>query len=119
MSIITKEILHGHLFCGLGGGTAGFNDGEARVGNVRAMFRCVGGIDINAAAIKDFKKLVGMPGTVLDMFDRAQYKAFHGIEPPVGWREATPEDIRRAMGNERPNIWFLSAPCKGFSGLLS
>jgi hypothetical protein len=25
----------------------------------------VGGIDVNAAAIKDFKKLVGMPGTVL------------------------------------------------------
>ncbi|CAM5576371.1 hypothetical protein MAUB1S_09691 [Mycolicibacterium aubagnense] len=29
-----------------------------------------------------------------------------------------PEDIRRAAHYERPHIVFLSAPCKGFSGLL-
>jgi hypothetical protein len=34
-------------------------------------------------------------------------------------REASPSDIPRAAGNERPHIVFLSAPCKGFSGLLS
>ena len=35
------------------------------------------------------------------------------------WREATPADIHAAAGHERPHIVFLSAPCKGFSGLLS
>lgn len=113
------EVRHFHLFCGLGGGAAGFNRGEARVGNMQARFRCIGGIDVSAAAIRDFGRLAGVPGTVLDMFDRDQYLAFHGAEPPAGWREATPVDIQRAAGNERPHIVFLSAPCKGFSGLLS
>jgi site-specific DNA-cytosine methylase len=115
----TREIRHFHLFCGLGGGAAGFNAGQARVGSVQAKFRCLGGIDVDAAAIKDFNKLAGVPGTVLDMFDRDQYTDFHGKEPPASWREATPADIQRAAGNERPHIVFLSAPCKGFSGLLS
>lgn len=113
------EIRHFHLFCGLGGGAAGFNRGEARVGNVSAKSRCIGGIDVDAAGIRDFSMLSGVPGTVLDMFDREQYLAFHGKEPSADWREATPVDIQRAAGNERPHIVFLSAPCKGFSGLLS
>lgn len=114
-----KEIRHFHLFCGLGGGAAGFNLGEARVESVQAKFRCIGGVDVDAAAIKDFGKLSGVSGTVLDMFDRDQYTDFHGKEPPASWREASPVDIQRAAGNERPHIVFLSAPCKGFSGLLS
>lgn len=113
------EIRHGHLFCGLGGGARGFNRGRARVGDLRAKYRCLGGIDNDAAAVRDFERLAGVRGTVLDLFDRAQYVAFHGKEPPAGWREAMPADIVRAMGGERPHIWFLSAPCKGFSGLLS
>lgn len=117
--IITKEITHFHLFCGLGGGAKGFNKGFARVGNMQAKFRCIGGIDNDPAAIRDFERLAGVPGTVLDMFSIEQYIAFHGKEPPASWREATPADIQRAAGGERPNIVFLSAPCKGFSGLLS
>lgn len=113
------EITHFHLFCGLGGGARGFNQGRAQVGALRARFRCVGGVDVSAAAIRDFERLAGVPGTVLDLMDREQYAAFHGHEPPAGWRPAMPEDIRRAAGNERPHIVFLSAPCKGFSGLLS
>lgn len=113
------EIKHFHLFCGLGGGAKGFNNGEARVGNLEAKFRCLGGIDSDPAAIRDFNKLSGVAGTVMDLFSLEQYIAFHGKEPPAGWREATVIDIRSAAGNERPNIVFLSAPCKGFSGLLS
>ncbi|WP_374557722.1 DNA cytosine methyltransferase [Aquitalea pelogenes] len=114
-----REIRHGHLFCGLGGGAKGFNKAQPRVGNLQARFRCLGGIDVDAAAIRDFNSIVGVPGTVMDLFDRQQYIDFHGKEPPASWREATPADIRHAMGNERPHIWFLSAPCKGFSGLLN
>lgn len=118
-TIETREIRHFHLFCGLGGGARGFNQGEARVGNMVAKFRCIGGVDVDYAAVQDFGRLAGVPGTVLDLFDREQYKAFHGSEPPKSWHEATPQDIQKAAGNEHPHIVFLSAPCKGFSGLLS
>lgn len=115
----TVDIRHFHLFAGLGGGARGFNRGAARVGNMQARFRCIGGIDVDPAAMRDFQRLSGVPGTVLDMFDREQFRAFHGCEPSADWREATPQDIQRAAGGERPHIVFLSAPCKGFSGLLS
>lgn len=113
------EIRHFHLFCGLGGAARGFNRGQARVGSMVARFRCLGGVDNDAAAVRDFERLAGVPATRLDMFDRAQFLAFHGREPGPCWREACPEDLRRASGGERPHIGFLSAPCKGFSGLLS
>lgn len=117
--IDVREIRHFHLFCGLGGGAKGFNKASPRVGNMVGKFRCIGGIDVDAPAIRDFERLTGARGTVLDLFDRSQFHDFHGMEPPAGWREATPADIQRAAGNERPHIVFLSAPCKGFSGLLS
>lgn len=114
-----REILHAHFFCGLGGGARGFNRGRARVGNLEAKFRCIGGIDVDRASIRDFDRLAGVRGTVLDLFSLDQYLAFHGKAPPEGWREATTSDVHAAFGHERPNIVFLSAPCKGFSGLLA
>lgn len=114
-----RELRHFHLFCGLGGGAKGFNKASPRVGNMVGKFRCIGGIDVDAPAIRDFERLAGVPGTVMDLFDRDQFKDFHGMEPPKGWKEATPADIRIAAGGEYPHIVFLSAPCKGFSGLLS
>lgn len=114
-----REIRHFHLFCGLGGGAKGFNKASPRVGNMVGKFRCIGGIDVNAPAIRDFERLSGVRGTVLDLFDRSQFEAFHGVEPPAGWREAGPAEIRAAAGGEYPHIVFLSAPCKGFSGLLN
>lgn len=118
-TIDLREIRHFHLFCGLGGGARGFNRGSARVGNMQARFRCIGGIDVDAASIRDFERLAGVPGTILDLFNRQRFEAFHGRPPPPDWREATPEDIQAAAQHERPHIVFLSAPCKGFSGLLS
>lgn len=114
-----REILHYHQYCGLGGGAVGFNRGRAQFNGLHGKFRCIGGVDVSAAAIRDFDRATGVKGTVLDMFDREQYRAFHDAEPPDGWREATPADIHRSAGYERPHIVFLSAPCKGFSGLLS
>lgn len=112
------EFTHFHFYCGLGAAARGMNRGHARVGKMRAKFRCIGGIDNNPAAIRDFTRLAGVPGTVMDLFDREQYRAFHGHEPPAEWREATIDDVRHAAHGERPNIVFMSAPCKGFSGLL-
>lgn len=114
-----REILHAHLFAGLGGGARGFNRASARVGTMTASFRCLGGIDVDAAAITDFERLSGVRGTRLDLFDREQYRAFHDAEPAPDWHEATAADIHQAFGHERPHMLFLSPPCKGFSGLLS
>lgn len=113
------EIRHFHLFCGLGGGARGFSRGRAQVGPLRATFRCIGGIDNDAAAIRDFNRLVEVPGTVLDLFSRQQYRDWHGKEPPADWQEATPDDIRSAAGYETPHVLFTSPPCKGLSSLLS
>ncbi len=115
----TIELRHFHLFVGLGGGARGFNRASPRVGNLQGRFRCIGGVDVDPAAVRDFERLADTKGTVLDLFDRDQYRSFHGHEPGPAWREATPADIQRAAGGERPHIVFLSAPCKGFSGLLS
>ena len=108
-SIELREIRHFHLFCGLGGGARGFNRGSARVGNMEAVYRCIGGVDVSPAAIRDFERLAGVPGTVLDLFNVEQYAAFHGRPAPAGWHAATPQDIQRAAGNERPHIVFLSS----------
>nr|WP_175607036.1 DNA cytosine methyltransferase [Pseudomonas aeruginosa] len=117
--IIKRTLYHFHFCCGLGGGAKGFNRARPRVGNVEAHWECLGGIDVDPAGLRDFERLSGVPGTLLDLFTRDQYIRFHGKEPPAGWREATPEDIRRAAGGRRPDAVFISSPCKGASGLLS
>ncbi len=53
MSTKAVEIRHAHLFCGLGGAAKGFNNGFARIGSLEAKFRCLGGIDVDAAAVRD------------------------------------------------------------------
>ncbi|MBG6447631.1 DNA cytosine methyltransferase [Pseudomonas aeruginosa] len=117
--MLKRTLYHFHFCCGLGGGAAGFNRARPRVGNVEAHWECLGGIDVDPAGRRDFERLAGVPGTLLDLFTRDQYIRFHGTEPPAGGREATPEDIRRAAGGRRPDAVFISSPCKGASGLLS
>lgn len=112
------EIRHAHFFCGLGGGAAGFNEAKPVIPGAVGKMRCIGGIDVDRAAIADFKRLTGVRGTVLDLFDRDQYRAFHDCEPSADWREANTGDVHAAFGGERPHIVFLSAPCKGFSPLM-
>ncbi|HEP9867711.1 TPA: DNA cytosine methyltransferase [Pseudomonas aeruginosa] len=117
--MIKRTLYHFHFCCGLGGGAAGFNRARPRVGNVEAEWVCLGGIDVDPAGLRDFERLAGVPGTLLDLFTRDQYVRFHGKEPPAGWREVTPEDVRRAAQGKRPDAVFISSPCKGASGLLS
>jgi site-specific DNA-cytosine methylase len=117
--MLKRTLYHFHFCCGLGGGAKGFNEAKPVVGNVQAQWECLGGIDVDAAGLRDFQQLAGVPGTLLDLFTRDQYIRFHGKEPPAGWREATPEDIRKAAKGKRPDAVFISSPCKGASGLLS
>ncbi|AXK61497.1 DNA cytosine methyltransferase [Burkholderia sp. IDO3] len=107
-------------FCsGLGAGMKGFKKAISHVGAMTASWRVVGGIDNDPAACRDFRTIVGVPCTLMDLFTREQYTAFHDAEPPHGWREATADDVRRAAGHEHPHCVFISSPCKGASGLLS
>lgn len=119
MTTNVREIRHFHMACGLGGGAKGFNKATPRAGGLVGKMRCIGGVDVDPAAIRDFERASGVKGTVMDLFNREQYIAFNGTQPPADWREATPADLRRAAGNERPHIVFASYPCKGNSGLLS
>ncbi|WP_313309279.1 DNA cytosine methyltransferase [Stutzerimonas nitrititolerans] len=116
---IKRTLYHFHFCCGLGGGAKGFNRAKPIVGNMQAEWECLGGIDVDPAGLADFSRLAGVPGTLLDLFTRDQYIRFHGKEPPAGWKEATPEDVRRAAHGKRPDAVFISSPCKGASGLLS
>ncbi|WP_296221004.1 MULTISPECIES: DNA cytosine methyltransferase [Alphaproteobacteria] len=114
---ITRVYRHGHLFAGIGAGAKGFGMARPRVGNMVAHWECAGGIDVDPGAIRNFERLTGVPGTVMDLFSRDQYRAFHGREPDRNWREAVPADIRAVFGTL--TCMLLSPPCKGFSGLLS
>ncbi|WP_186122331.1 DNA cytosine methyltransferase [Burkholderia gladioli] len=114
------RVYNNFSFCaGLGGGAKGFTKAMSRVGAMTASWRCIGGIDNDPAAARDFRRLVGTDCTVMDLFTREQYTAFHGAPPPAGWKEATAADVRAAAGHEHPHCVFISSPCKGASGLLS
>ncbi|MFU1927630.1 DNA cytosine methyltransferase [Bordetella hinzii] len=117
--MIHSEISHFHLFSGAGVGAAGMQDARPEIPGLAGRMVCLGGVDVDAAGAADFYQFTGVRCTVRDLFSRQQYTAFHGREPADGWVEAMPQDIRAAAGGRRPNIMFLSAPCKGFSGLLS
>jgi site-specific DNA-cytosine methylase len=117
--VIKRTLKHFHMCCGLGGGAKGFNRAKPVVGHIQAEWQCIGGVDVDPAGLRDFERLSGVPGTLMDLFTRDQYTRFHGKEPPAGWTEASSDDLRRAASNERPDAVFISSPCKGASGLLS
>jgi len=106
-----------HMFCGLGGAALGFQEARAEWRGIRGRFRTIAGIDCDPEACEDFRNLTGTPAIQIDLFERRDYIAFHGKEPPEGWREITPYDLREAV-HETPDIIFLSPPCKGYSSLL-
>ncbi|HCE7209026.1 TPA: DNA cytosine methyltransferase [Pseudomonas aeruginosa] len=116
--LVKRTYKHFGFCCGLGSGAAGFNDSSLQIANMLGNWRCIGGVDIDPAGLADFEEFTGTKGTLLDLFTREQYIAYHGKEPPAGWKEATLDDIRRAAGNEDPDGVFISSPCKGASGLL-
>lgn len=113
-----SDINHFHLCAGSGSGAAGMQDAAPAIPGLQGRMVCRGGIDVDPAGAADFKQLTGVSCTVRDLFDLQQYVDFHGHMPPPGWQQVVPEDLRVAASHHRPNIVFISAPCKGFSGLL-
>ncbi len=115
---LRKEFTDFGLFCGIGGIALGLSRSAVQLGGFRGSFRSLGGVDVDPVACRDFFRIVGVPATCLDLATREQYEDINGRPPPGDWREATPEDIRRAAQDQFPNLVTLSSPCKGLSGLL-
>lgn len=107
-----------HLFAGIGGAALGFQEARQEYKGMLGQFRTLAGIDCDPEACQDFEALTGSPAVQMDLFSRDDYIAFHEQEPSEDWTEVTPADIRQATAGERPDVVFLSPPCKGFSGLL-
>jgi site-specific DNA-cytosine methylase len=116
MKTVRKTLLH--FFGAIGGGALGFKRARVEVAGMEGEWQCLGSIDVDARANRVFARRVGVPALDLDLASRQQYIAINGREPPEGWREATPADLRAYCRGIRPDCIFLSAPCKGFSGLL-
>jgi len=114
-----QEVTHFHLFGGSGSGAAGFKDANPSIGAMKGRMVLLGGIDVDPLACADFKMLNGVAQACVDLFSLQQYLAWHGHMPPEGWREATADTVRAAAQWQFPDLVFLSAPCKGFSGLQS
>ncbi len=134
LNTVHTTYTHFGMCVGLGGMSLGLSRAHARVGRFEARFRCLGGIDSDPAACRDFEKLTGARATCRDLFDLEDFRAYHGPcktarrrckacggtgEPPPGWREMTPDDVRAAAGGECPDVFAWSPPCKGNSGLLN
>jgi len=107
------------LFGGMGGGALGAQMATAEYRGLKGRAVILGSVDSDPDACADFEMLTGVKATVMDLFDREQYRDWWGVEPPADWREATPEDIRAAAQGQDPDVVLITAPCKGFSGLLS
>lgn len=87
-------------FCGLGAGARGFLDAQIKLFGTDLRFRCLGGIDLDPAACKDFDYLTGTAAQCIDV------------------EQITAQMLRDWYGESSPDCVFLSPPCKGASGLL-
>ena len=88
-------------FGGIGAGALGFLQAETRLFGVRARFRCVGSLDLDALACEGFRYLTGAPAWVCDIAKL----------PPV--------QLLAWVGEEAPDVVFMSPPCKSFSKLTN
>ena len=89
------------LFAGLGAGARGFLDALVALRGIAARVRSLGGVDIDPVACRNFVRLTGSPCHARD----------------IG--QMTAADLRALFGEVAPDIVFMSAPCQGFSGLIS
>jgi site-specific DNA-cytosine methylase len=87
-------------FCGLGAGARGFLDAAVELFGTSITFECLGGIDLDPEACKDFEAFTGVPAWCAD----------------VG--ALTGAMVRARYGSLSPDCVFLSPPCKGASALL-
>jgi site-specific DNA-cytosine methylase len=89
------------LFAGIGVGALGFIDAQVTLNGVKGSVRSLGGVDLDAVACRSFEKLTGSPCHERDL------------------GKMTGAELRALFGERAPDFVFMSAPCQGFSGLLS
>jgi site-specific DNA-cytosine methylase len=107
------------LFGGIGGFSAGLMQSKVEAYGLVHGYKIICSIDYDPVACKNHDLVTGERTSVcMDLFDRDQYRKWHGQEPPDTWKEVTPWDVWAAFGYQVPDYIFLSPPCKGFSGLL-
>ncbi|AFM01497.1 hypothetical protein Desde_3206 [Desulfitobacterium dehalogenans ATCC 51507] len=108
------------IFTGIGGYSYGALKAQVEYGGNVYRYKLTAAIDCDPIACHNHDLITGeSKSIVMDLFSRKQYIRFHGQEPPEDWHEITPWDIWVALGYRVPNVFFLSPPCKGLSGLLS
>jgi site-specific DNA-cytosine methylase len=88
-------------FCGLGAGARGFLDAQITMFGAPAVFRSVGGIDVDPLGCADFEYLTDSPALCVDI------------------AKLSASELRAFAGDDAPDVIFMSPPCKSFSGLLS
>ncbi len=88
-------------FGGSGGGALGVQRAEVRVLGHVGRWRCLGSVDSDEGACRDFVRLVGSPAHCADI------------------ERITASDLRAWFGARAPHLVLLSPPCKGSSRLLS
>lgn len=88
-------------FGGSGGGALGFLSAEVRLLGQIGRFRCLGSIDFDEEACIDFRRFTGSDAWCVD------------VETITGAM------VRARFGARRPDVVFMSPPCKGSSRLLS
>lgn len=101
MRVNARRYRVGHFFGGSGGGARGFKKARPRLFTSEARFECVGSIDFDAKACRDFERFTGSRTLCADI------------------REVTPAMVRELMGEEAPHVLFMSPPCKGASRLIT
>ena len=67
----TATFTHFHFCGGSGGASLGMSRSSAKVGTFTGGAQCIGGVDSDPGACRDFEKLVGVPQRCLDLFDHS------------------------------------------------
>lgn len=107
------------LFGGIGGFSAGLKRSMVEAYGKVYKYKILCSVDFDPVACRNHDIITGEQTAVcMDLFDREQYRKWHGQKPPDNWHEVTALDIWQAFGDQVPDYIFLSPPCKGFSGLL-
>ena len=100
-SLVERWFTAFFLFCGIGAGALGFLEAQIILNGILGRFRSLGGVDIDPIACRTFERLTKSPAYAEDL------------------RTMTAARLRELFGERAPQVLFLSAPCQGFSGLLS
>lgn len=100
-SVVERWFTAFFLFCGIGAGALGFLEAQIILNGILGRFRSLGGVDIDPVACRTFERLTKSPAFAEDL------------------RTMKPARLRELFGEVAPKVLFLSAPCQGFSGLLS